>query len=211
MSAAVAENISGPENNSENSIQNGNSQLANLVKESTEFLNNAKIQPPKRGPGRPPGTGKNQRAAAESAASTDSTGPAHVSVPPPDISEFLVPPILVLGGIPAARHKMPELALTPDQAVAVATSLQQVLNAFVPDISKMNPKTAAMISFGIVVGGITMEKMQIYASKKQEQLDQQIQADQAAAMPPPPKPGQPFAEPTPVTGSPMGLFKNLEQ
>lgn len=88
--------------------------------------------------------------------------------PPPDISKFLKVPLIALSQIPATKNKIPELALSSDEAEAVAQSFNQILEAFIPDVGQMSPKTAAVISAAVVVGSIGFQKYQVYAAVQEQ-------------------------------------------
>lgn len=86
--------------------------------------------------------------------------------PPPDLTPLIKGPLIFVSKIPAEKHKIPELALSPDEAQACAESLNQLLNAFVPDVGNMSPKTAAVVSGAMVFGSIFFQKYQIYLDKR---------------------------------------------
>lgn len=96
----------------------------------------------------------------------------------PDLSQFLAPPLKMLSGIPAKKYQLPELAFTDDEAKLCAESLNQVIQAFVPDIGAMSPKTAAVIGACAVFGSIGISKYGIYQSKMRTET--QIIAEKAA-------------------------------
>ena len=129
--------------------------------------------------------------------SDETQGPQKVTAsPPPDISEYLKVPLIALSQIPAATNKIPELALTSDEAGAVAQSFNKILEAFIPDVSAMSPKAAAIISASVVVGAIGFQKYQIYAAVTHQR------AMEAAKQPePPPQPNETHA------ASPDSYFK----
>lgn len=167
----------------ENKTANGNSELAAIVKESQAKIESENLQPPKikRGPGRPP---KNRtetvqtRPGAGAQVQAPSVEPAE-PVPTPDIQEYLVGPLIAISNIPAQKHRIPELAFTVEEAGACAHSLQQVLNAFVPDLSKMSPKTAAVLGAAVTFGTIGVSKLQIYQIKRAEMLEHRRAAEAA--------------------------------
>lgn len=88
-------------------------------------------------------------------------------VPAPSIAPFIKQPLIFLSKIPAHKHKIPELALSNDEADMCAQSLDLILQAFVPDIGKMDPKTAAIVSGLSVFGSIGFQKYMIFRSKRQ--------------------------------------------
>lgn len=116
-----------------------------------------------RGPGRP------RKEANEELPKPGPTIETKSSVaPPPDISQFLVTPLIALSKIPASKTEIPELALTPDEALACAQSLNQVLLAFVPNVNEMDPKTASIVGAALVVGTIGFQKYAIYQEKRKD-------------------------------------------
>ena len=202
------------ENKPPETLPNGNSELAAVVQESADTIGSAKIEPPKRGRGRPRGPnfqngnyGKKIMSGGGPATSAD--GPTHSTTdeaaPPPDISEFLVPPLQAISTIPATKHQIPELALTEQEAKACANSIQQALNAFVPDLSRMSPKAAAILGLSITVGTIATSKLMIFATVKQQRMEelrknQSIEDD----LPPPPE----HHQAPPSTAPPVNLAQN---
>lgn len=88
--------------------------------------------------------------------------------PTPDISQFLAAPIMGLSKIPAAKYSCPEVALTQDEAKAIAESLNGVLNAFFPNIEDINPKMMSLFVLGTTCGSIAMSKVMVYQEKQLE-------------------------------------------
>ncbi len=143
-----------------------------IVAESKSKLAQADLEVKKRGRGAPKkprdANGNIIRASSgpgpESASLHQSQSVANPT-PAPDISPYLIRPIIALSSIPASRAGIPELIFSPDEAGAVAFSLNQLLNVFIPDIGLMSPKTAAIISAGATIGTIIFSKYQIYLIK----------------------------------------------
>lgn len=181
-------------------LEKSNSELASLIKESAQNIRQADI--PKRGPGRPPGTGKHQKAAH---GAPQPPPPKIEAQPMPDIAEHLIPPLLAVSKIPAVKYSIPELALDSTEAAACAQSLQMVLNAFVPDLATMSPKTAAILAAAVTFGSIGVSKMQIYALTMQARAHAEPEPKTVETAPTP-SPAQAF--PVEATGS-AGLFKNI--
>jgi polysaccharide pyruvyl transferase WcaK-like protein len=75
--------------------------------------------------------------------------------PAPDISKYIKNPIQFVSKIPAAKYQIPELAFSDEEAMACAESINGILQAFVPDQNAMDPKTASVLSLGMVVGYIS--------------------------------------------------------
>lgn len=94
--------------------------------------------------------------------------PIHAPEPAPDISQIVKMPLIALSKIPAHKHKIPELALSSDEAEACANALNTILQAFVPDQNAMNPKTAAIVTGALVFGSIGFTKLSIYSSEMQK-------------------------------------------
>lgn len=88
-----------------------------------------------------------------------------VENPPGDISGLLVPPLIGLSKIPAAHYGVAEIALTEEEARICAQSLNQLLQVLVPDVTQLDPRTAAIIGFCTTVSTIGFSKYQIYQSK----------------------------------------------
>jgi len=90
--------------------------------------------------------------------------------PTPDISKFLTAPLIGISKIPAAKYSCPEMSLTPDEAVAIAESLNGVLNAFFPSLEDVDPKMMSLFVFGTTCGSIAMSKAMIYQEKQVEKI-----------------------------------------
>ena len=90
--------------------------------------------------------------------------------PTPDISKFLTAPLIGISKIPAAKYSCPEMSLTPDEAVAIAESLNGVLNAFFPSLEDVDPKMMSLFVFGTTCGSIAMSKAMIYQEKQAEKI-----------------------------------------
>lgn len=86
----------------------------------------------------------------------------------PDISKFLTAPIIGISKIPAAKYSCPEMSLSQDEAVAIAESLNGVLNAFFPSIDDIDPKMMSLFVLGTTCGSIAMSKVMIYQEKQAE-------------------------------------------
>lgn len=155
----------------------GTSELKQAVAESSKILQNSKPQTPKikRGRGRPRKDGAVPGASLQSQAPSV-TPPA--PQPPPDLSQHIKTPLIAISNIPAAKYRIPELALTPDEAQSCAEALQGVVNAFVPDVQAMSPKTAAIFGVIIVFGSVTLSKIQIYNLRIAELMAETHKQDQ---------------------------------
>lgn len=95
---------------------------------------------------------------------TNSTQPTGIQGPSnfPDISNQMKIPIQVASRIPAIRYQIAELAFDDSEALAVSQAVNEVLKAFIPDVEKMSPKTAAILSCSLVLGSISFNKYMIY-------------------------------------------------
>lgn len=141
--------IQSPEN------QGSDQNLDQIIQESKKVLENSEPVTPKRKRGRP-------RKAGE-AVSTDA--PQNAPQAPqaaPDITPYLVDPLIAISKFPASKHKMPDLALSRDEAQLCAKSLNDLLQAFVPDLNNMSPKTAAILGVAVTFGSIGFSKYAIY-------------------------------------------------
>lgn len=90
--------------------------------------------------------------------------------PTPDISKFLTAPLIGISKIPAAKYSCPEMSLTPDEAVAIAESLNGVLNAFFPNFEDIDPKMMSLFVLGTTCSSIAMSKVMFYQEKQAEKM-----------------------------------------
>lgn len=193
-------------------IQNGSTDKPNIpapdefktvVEESKKTITEAGQPPPKitRGRGRPRKDGSAPSQAAPNPQNT-APPPGAMPTPPPDLTQMFIMPVAIVGEIPARRTGIRELALTENEAVAIAQSLNGILQAFIPDLNRMSPKTAAIFTFGITVGSVALSKYAVYAEhvaknvgkpvervdkkmKVVETIEQPVQSDgDAPPMPP---------------------------
>lgn len=74
--------------------------------------------------------------------------------------------MVFISRIPAQKTQIPELALSPDEAMLCAASLENLLNVFVPDVTKLDPKTAAVIGTCTTFGSIGLSKYAIYLDRR---------------------------------------------
>lgn len=88
--------------------------------------------------------------------------------PTPDLSKFLTAPLIGISKMPAAKYSCPEMALSQDEAIAIAESLNGVLNAFFPNLEDIDPKMMSLFVFGTTCGSIAMSKVMIYQEKQAE-------------------------------------------
>ncbi len=103
-----------------------------------------------------------------------SSSPAQIASAAPvgtaDLTKYLEPPLLALSSIPAKRTGCKELALDKEEAKALASSLNDLMNAFIPDVNQLSPKAAASIGFGLTVSTIFLTKAQIYADYREKNI-----------------------------------------
>lgn len=175
-----AEKIENPQ-----SIPDGNSQLAAIVKESEQNLAEEKLK--KSGAGRKRGPNfensyyaRKRYGTGPKAAPASEPAPAAAAEPaeaPVNIEEELVMPLMLISRVPAMRAGIAELALDEEEAKAAAHSLQRLLDAYAPDASKMDPKTAAVLGAAMTFGTLTLNKLMIYSVKKQEIIEMQRKMD----------------------------------
>lgn len=143
-----------------------------VVKESQAVIaqETASDSVPKRGRGRPR---KVVASDAPKKVEVENSVAASPISPPPDISQILVTPLQALSKIPAKNYNVADLALTTEEAQACAESLNQVLQAFVPDQNAMSPKTAAVVMAFLTFGSIGFSKYMILldAEAEREKLE----------------------------------------
>lgn len=179
------------------------SNFADIVKESKENIEGSgKKEPAVKGKrGRPKGSTK-ARPTVDGSPSTVGSSESAGSVatgapkPAPNISRELILPIKALSRIPAVNYKIPDLAFNDEEAGACAEALQSCLNAFIPDVENMSPKTAAVVTGMLTFGSIGFSKYQIYSEEMQkrrgsvrERANQEVEATNAPTPAPQEIPG----------------------
>lgn len=169
----------------QNGIQNGNSELKSVFETSKNSIHKQKLESPKikagrkayprdeNGnkirPGDPRFAAANSKMQAEGPKTTSNPQVTEQPPePPPKIAEYLIDPIIAISNIPANKHQITELALNRQEAAACANAIQNIIDAFIPDLSKMSPKTAAILSSGLVFGSIAVSKLQILGQVQYE-------------------------------------------
>lgn len=174
-----------------NSTTNEKSSFKEVVQQSREAIEGAPLVEPKirrrklrsnRG-GFRPGAGRKPNPRPDA---VESAGPeinrAPVASPPPDVSKYLAGPLVALSKIPAHKHGIAELALTEDEAKACAEALNNCVQAFIPDVNQMSPKTAAVVTAVLTFGSIGYMKFSIYAAhqaKKNPKPEPEVQSENA--------------------------------
>lgn len=145
--------------------------LKSIVEESKQKFHS--VDPIKQR-GRPPGKyGAYKKRSAKSVQNSSENyneERAEIKAPPPDISQFLITPLTIVSRIPATKYRIEELALDKTEVQAVAESIDGLFKAFVPDLEAMSPKTAAVLSFGLVTSSIFVSKYEIYAQRQAEMV-----------------------------------------
>lgn len=151
-----------------------NSEFKKTVEESAARIQNAELPPPKRGGSRP-GAGRRPKSESPGPQTAAPQPPPNPSMSPPDITAMIITPVAILGAIPARKTGIPELALTEHEAVEISKSLNGLLQAFIPDLSRMGPKTAACFVAGITIGSVALSKYAIYAEKMGKRVDKPVE------------------------------------
>lgn len=77
---------------------------------------------------------------------------------PVSFFEYTGPLLGMLSQIPASKLKNPAWALTKEESVQLGKALDPVINVFLPDLEKMDPKTAAILGFAMVAASIYHKK-----------------------------------------------------
>lgn len=140
---------------------NDNAEFKKKIEESKVVIAEA-AQAPKRGRGRPP----KPRPELSAQNTPNQAEPMQAAVPAPNISAYIKQPLIVISKIPAVNYQIPELQLSDDEASACAESLNQVVQAFVPNVNNMDPKTAAVVSAFAVFGSVGFQKYSIFKEKQ---------------------------------------------
>lgn len=110
----------------------------------------------------------------------EATGPSVGQSPQAKAPEIDVTPILrqlvqFPFNIAAVRTRCDALAVTDDEATSPAVAANQLLNIYLPDIEKANPKTAALYVFLISFGMLTVQKMTVYTHFQAERRRPAVQ------------------------------------
>lgn len=156
-----------------NGLAHDNSDFQKTIAESRAAIEAEAEKPVKRGRGRPKGSFKTRPSSEPvSPHSENAVNPSAESSPlsVPDISKQLAGPIRMLSKIPAQNYKIPELEFDEHEAMACADALNQVLNAFIPDLERMSPKSAAVLGAFITFGSIGFNKYMIFQSKQKSEI-----------------------------------------
>ncbi len=158
-----------PQGQIENGVHKSTEAFKTVIDQSKQKIAEAEAHggPAKRGRGRPRKIKVSVTPASDSPSVTSQPSVAGPT-PAPDISQYLIGPLVMISRIPANNYGIPEIALTPDEAGLCAMSLNHLMQVFVPDLGQMSPKTAAVISAFSTFGGIGFQKYQIYLFKMRE-------------------------------------------
>lgn len=153
--------------------------FSKVVQESKNRLHAEQNKPLKRGRGRPAAvkpteTGSSPNFSTAGATTSPSAGPVQQM----NIAPIIQEPFKMLSTIPAKKYKCDELTLTDEEAAACAKAVNDLLNAFIPDMSQMSPKTAAVFGAVMVFGAVGMNKV-IILSNHREKFKEEIKAQEA--------------------------------
>lgn len=146
----------------------GVSNFSNIVSQSKERIAGVTVDTSKRRVGRPrKEENQNQNPIPETPRENPVQNNERVeAVEKVDITPYLVLPLKVASLYPANRTEIPELALTDEEALACAQSIQAILDVYTPDIAQADPKQAALIQAFTTFGAIGFGKYMIYLQKK---------------------------------------------
>lgn len=146
-----------------------NEDFSKIVEESKAKIHDAAmVEVKKRGRGRPQKTLQNSNNTNSTPQSNPIQGISTVGPiqPPPDITPYLVEPMLAVSKIPARKYGIPELAFTREEAQLCSQALNDCLRAFIPDLNSMSPKTAAILGLCVTIGSVGFSKYQVYLEHK---------------------------------------------
>lgn len=151
--------------------------FSKVVQESKNRLHAEQNKPLKRGRGRPSTVKPTETNSSPNFSSVGSpTSP--VPVQQMNIGPMIEGPLKLLSGIPAKKYKCEELTLSDEEAQQCAKAVNDLLNAFIPDMSQMSPKTAAVFSAVMIFGSVGMNKAIILANHR-EKFKDEIKAQEA--------------------------------
>lgn len=149
-------------NNSEN--QNQDKNFEQVVAESKAKIQDdmVKKEPRKRGPYKKRGQATTEAVQSGPApqAQTGSTQPS--PQPIGNLTSQLKAPIQALSKLPAMKYQIPELVFDENEATMCAEAVNNILNAFIPDVNAMSPKTAAIMGGVLIFGSVGFNKVMIY-------------------------------------------------
>lgn len=137
------------------------------INESMNIVQNQKTEKIAKKRGRPRKYDENGKLRVAGSTDIEQT---EEKTPTPDLTKFLTAPLIGISKIPAAKYSCPEMSLTPDEALAIAESLNGVLNAFFPNIEDVDPKMMSLFVLGTTCGSIAMSKAMIYQEKQAEKM-----------------------------------------
>lgn len=95
---------------------------------------------------------------------------------PAEFYTYTAPFLGMLSQLPAHQFKNKAWAFTKDESIEVAKALDPVINEFLPDLEKMDPKTAAILGFAIVTASIYHKKALEIEQSKAAQPEQSAAA-----------------------------------
>jgi hypothetical protein len=155
-----------------------------------------KLRPKTTATGRPVGRPRKHPRPTENV-SVSGDGPALSPAVEPknDYTNLIKIPLVHFSKYPAVKYQIPELQVTDDEATQCARALNDIANAFVPDVEKMDPKTAAVVQGLAVFGSIGFQKYLIFQESQKQKA-------------PPPAPKNPDEFPPPPADQIKNQIKN---
>lgn len=82
-----------------------------------------------------------------------------------------------LSRLPATKFKSKALVLTDEESLQIADSFDTVINVYLPDLEKMDPKTAALLGLAVTTTSIFIAKIQAYElEQSQLQIKTEVQS-----------------------------------
>jgi hypothetical protein len=123
------------------------------------------------------------------------------AAPEVDIKPILKTALQVPFSIWATKTNVKELELSDEEAEGPAQCANQLVNLYMPDLQKQDPKKVLAWSFALSMGMIVAQKMQILATKKEQMAVQNSQSTIKQA--PHNSPVSPVAGPPAETQAPI--------
>lgn len=153
--------------------------FSKVVQESKNRLHAEANKPLKRGRGRPRDVKPTENSSSPNVSNSGSTtAPIGGPVQQMNIAPMIQEPLILLSSLPAKKYKCDELVLTDEEAAACAKAVNDLLNAFIPDLTQMSPKTAAVFGAVITFGAVGMNKVIILSNHRAKYKDE-IKAQEA--------------------------------
>lgn len=153
--------------------------FSKVVQESKNRLHAEQNKPLKRGRGRPSTVKPTETSSSPNFSSVGSpTSPNQLPAQQMNIGPMIEGPLKLLSGIPAKKYKCEDLTLSDEEAQQCGKAVNDLLNAFIPDMSQMSPKTAAVFGAVMIFGSVGMNKAIILANHR-EKFKDEIKAQEA--------------------------------